>query len=140
MSQPLVLISLAVSIALFLLPIPPHVDANVKGTLTSKGGHECTWRERSKSGEDERRLRLNCKCIDREGNNIDYICFYVSNYKQCCQNAEKSNSHYHGREPAYYGQAADQLKGIITCMTLYNDQILMPISCNHNNIIIVQVL
>ena len=111
MSQ--LLIGLAVSIALFLLLILPHVDASVKGTLTSAGGHKCEWREKSRNN-DKRDLRLNCKCKDQEGNNIDYTCYYVSYYKQCCQNEENSSNHYHDHEPAYYGQAADQLKGIIT--------------------------
>ena len=125
------LISLAVSIALFLLLIPPHVDAGLKGTLTSAGGHKCDWQEMSRKA-DKRDLRLRCKCNDKQGNIIDYTCYYVSYYKQCCQNEENSNNHYHNHVPAYYGQAADQLKGIIIII-MYNDQIilLMPISCNH---------
>ena len=110
------LISLAVSIALFLLLIPPHVDADVQGTLTSAGGHVCDWREKTRSG-DKRDLRLKCKCNDKEGNNIEYTCYYVSYYEECCQNKAKSGSHYHSHVPAYYGQAADQLKGII-CITI----------------------
>ena len=109
MSQ--LLISLAVSIALFLLLIPPHVDAEVQGKLTSAGGHMCSWREKSRKG-DKRDLRLDCECNDKEGNKIKYTCYYVSYYKECCQNQAESDEHYHSHEPAYYGQAADQLKGI----------------------------
>ena len=120
MSQ--LLIGLAVSIALFLLLIPPHVDAEVQGTLTSAGGHVCKWREnkrkasKNKNAGDhlktERRLRLDCECNDKDGNKIKYTCYYVSYYKECCQNQAESDEHYHSHEPAYYGQAADQLKGI----------------------------
>ena len=111
MSQ--LLIGLAVSIALFLFLILPHVDADVQGTLTSIGGHKCCWREKSKVGKDERRLRLDCKCNDKDGNEIKYQCYYVSNYGECCKNKAKSGSHYHTYAPAYYAQAADKLKGII---------------------------
>ena len=117
------LISLAVSIALFLLLILPHVDAGVKGTLTSAGGHKCTeWVERRTSAsknpnadidlQSERRLKLTCHCKDKEGNPIKYSCVYVSRFSKCCQTVAQGDKHYHGHEPAYYGQAADQLKGI----------------------------
>jgi hypothetical protein len=109
------LISLAVSVTLFLLLIP-HVDAAVKGTLKAAGGHECKWRERSRN--DKRDLRLNCECEDEEGNNVEYTCYYVSYYEQCCQNTAKSNNHYHDHAAAYYSQAADKLKGMLWLLVI----------------------
>ena len=104
------LISLAVCVTLLLLLIL-RVDAGVKGTLTSAGGHECNWREKSRNN-DKRDLRLDCKCKDNEGNDISYSCYYVSYYQQCCQNQVKSSDHYHDHAVAYYSQAADKLKGM----------------------------
>jgi hypothetical protein len=104
------LISLAVSVALLLLLVQ-YVDAGVKGTLKAAGGHECKWREKSR-GKDKRDLRLDCECEDKEGNNVEYTCYYVSYYEQCCQNEAKSNAHYHDHAVAYYSQAADKIKGM----------------------------
>ena len=46
------LISLAVCVPL-LLQLILCVDAGVQGTLTSVGGHECNWREKSRTMTSE---------------------------------------------------------------------------------------
>ena len=107
MSNLLIVIAFSAIVILTLTTIP--ANAAVKGTITAAGGSKCDLREISPSGSTVRRLRLNCQCQDKEGNNVDYQCYYISDIAHCCH--KSSIDHYHSYVPAYYAQAADQIKG-----------------------------
>ena len=110
MSKLLLIIAFWATVILAVATLP--VNGGVKGSLTSKGGSVCAFSERSQGGKSVRRLRLDCQCQDKFGNDVDYKCYYKSDINTCCKkSAEVSANHYHSYEPAYYGQAADQIKG-----------------------------
>ena len=110
MSKPLLIIAFWVTVILAVATLP--ANGAVKGSLTSAGGSVCAFRETSQTGKSVRRLRLDCQCQDSEGNDINYQCYYISDINTCCKKSPlESSNHYHSYEPAYYGQAADQIKG-----------------------------
>ena len=111
MSKPLLIIACSAIVILVVATLP--ANGEVKGSLTSAGGSVCDLREKKpSSGSTVRRLRLDCKCQDSQGNYVAYQCYYKSDISTCCKKSpEVSANHYHSYEPAYYGQAADQIKG-----------------------------
>ena len=84
MSKLLIIIAFSTTLFLVLTTLP--ADAAVKGSLTSAGGHKCDLKETSVGSSDKkRRLRLKCICKDANSNDIEYTCFYLSLYDQCCK-------------------------------------------------------
>ena len=107
-----IIIAFSATLLLTLNTLP--ADAVIKGSLTSKGGHVCTLRERvpPKSGSTGRRLRLSCKCKNDKDEDVEYKCFYKSDTSRCCKKSKEASwAHYHSNAIAYYAQVADQIKG-----------------------------
>ena len=133
MSKPLLIIAFWATVILAIATLP--ANGAVKGRLTSAGGSVCGLTEtKPSSGSPVRRLRLNCQCQDSQGNDVDYQCYYRSKINTCCKkSAEVSANHYHSYVPAYYGQAADQIKGkqkynVIESLRIYIMDILIRAS------------
>ena len=110
MSKPLLIIAFWATVILAIATLP--ANGAVKGLLTTAGGSICDLREKSPSGSTVRRLRLSCQCQNKLGNNVGYQCFYKSDMSTCCKKSPLDSTNlYHSYEPAYYGQAAEQIKG-----------------------------
>ena len=95
------------------------VSAGIRGMLSTQFGSKCKWEEtKSGSGSPLRRIRLICTCKDAYNNDIEYKCWYVSDIRSCCPKLGdvKSSIHYHNYAVAYYAQAVDQIKGILSAV------------------------